>query len=63
MMSSALAALTIPESCGARTFLSLLERPAALPAAQPPMLDSFLLDGEAVPLILDDPDWMNNSQQ
>jgi hypothetical protein len=63
MMSSALAALTIPESCGARTFLSLLERPAALPAAQPPMLDSFLLDGEAVPLILDDLDWMNNSQQ
>jgi hypothetical protein len=38
--------------------LSLLERPAALLTALPPMLDPFLLDGEAAPFILDDPDWM-----
>jgi hypothetical protein len=38
--------------------MSLLERSATLPTAQPPMLDPFLLDGEATPLILDDPDWM-----
>jgi hypothetical protein len=54
VMSSALAVLTIPESSWARTFLSLLKRPAALPAVQPPMLDPFLLDGKATPLILDD---------
>jgi hypothetical protein len=38
--------------------MSLLERPVALPATQPPMLDPFLLDGEVAPLILNDPDWM-----
>jgi hypothetical protein len=36
----------------------MLERLAVLPAAQPPMLDPFLLDGEAAPFILNDPDWM-----
>jgi hypothetical protein len=49
---------TIPESSGARTFHSLIETPTVLPAAQPLMLDPFLLDGEAAPFILDDPDWM-----
>jgi hypothetical protein len=39
-------------------FLSLIETPTALPAAQPLLLDPFLLDGEATPFILDDPDWM-----
>jgi hypothetical protein len=38
--------------------MSLLERTAALPAAQPSMLDPFLLGSEAMPLILDDPNWM-----
>jgi hypothetical protein len=38
--------------------LSLLETPAALPSAQPPMLERFLLDGEATRLIFDNPDWM-----
>jgi hypothetical protein len=57
-MSSVPAVPTAPESSGARTLLSLLERPAALPATQPTMLDLFLLNGEATPFILDDPDWM-----
>jgi hypothetical protein len=57
-MSSALVALTVPESSVARPFLSLLERSAVLQATQPSMLDPFLLDGEATPLILEDPDWM-----
>jgi hypothetical protein len=57
-MSSASTALTVPKSLRARPFLSLLERPAVLPAAQPPMLELFLLDDEAATLILDDRDWM-----
>jgi hypothetical protein len=57
-MSIAPAAPTILESSGARPFLSLLERPAALPTTQPLMLDPFLLDGEVAPFILNDPDWM-----
>jgi hypothetical protein len=56
LMSSAPAAPTVPESLGARPFLSPLERPATLPAPQLPMLDPFLLDGKAVPLILNDLD-------
>jgi hypothetical protein len=55
LMTSAPATLTVPKSSGA---WSLLDRPVALRAAQPLMLDPFLLDGEAAPLIVDQPDWM-----
>jgi hypothetical protein len=62
-MSSAPTVLTILESSRAQSFLSLLDRLVVLPTAQPLMLEQFLLDGEATPLILDDPDWMNAISQ
>jgi hypothetical protein len=57
-MSSASAAPTVLESSGARLFPSLLGGLAVLQAAQPLMLELFMLDGEAAPLILDELDWM-----